>query len=978
VSASPDLDVGRLEADLRATVAGEVRFGDGDRALYATDGSNYRQVPIGVVIPRTVDDVLATIAACRAHGAPLLSRGGGTSLAGQCCNVAVVVDWSKYVHAVLSIDAEAKTARVQPGCVLDDLRRAAAPHGLTFGPDPATHDHCTLGGMIGNNSCGVHSVMAGRTADNVISLDVATYDGARFTVGATDQNEFAAFVAAGGRRGEFYAALARLRDTYADEIRSRYPKIPRRVSGYNLDELLPENGFNVARALVGPEGTCVTVLEAELRLIDDPPAKSLLVLGYPDVYCAGDHIPQVMAAGPTGCEGIDRRLFDRTRELGLHPEAIKLMPDGDGWLIVEFGGATKDESDANARELMRALARDKAAPAMKLFDDAAEEHKIWEVRESGLGATAHEPGGVNTWPGWEDSAVAPEDVGSYLGDLRRLYERYDFDAALYGHFGQGCIHTRINFDLLTTEGIATFRSFMDDASDLVVSYGGSLSGEHGDGQARAELLPKMYGDKLVEAFREFKAIWDPDGRMNPGKVVDANPLDSELRLGADFAPWEPVTFFGYPDDEHSFARAGGLRCVGVGKCRREDGGTMCPSYMVTREEKDSTRGRARLLFEMLRGDVITDGWRSEAVRDALDLCLACKGCLGDCPVNVDMATYKAEFLAHHYKQRIRPRAHYSMGWLPTLARIASKSPRLVNGLAHAPILETIAKRVGGVDQARTIPRFARRTLRHRARPARTGGRPVVLWADTFTNYFDPDIGVSAIDVLEHAGFEVTIPRQTLCCGLTWISTGQLSVAKKQVRRSVDALAPVVRRGVPVVGLEPSCTAVFRHDLTELFPNDQDARRVRDHTFTLAEALEKYAPDWQPPRMPASAIVQGHCHQKAVMRMEADERLLAAAGVDAELLDSGCCGLAGNFGFEAGHYDVSIACADRVLVPAVRNASQDCIVMADGFSCRTQIGETTSRRALHLAEVLAMAIHQAEPGVVPSGRPESTTRRAGFP
>lgn len=951
------LDVAALERDLTAVVDGEVRFGDGDRALYATDASNYRQVPIGVVVPRSVDDVLATMETCRIHDAPVLSRGGGTSLAGQCCNVAVVIDWSKYLRRVIDVDPDTKTARVEPGCVLDDLRHASERHGLTFAPDPATHDHNTLGGMIGNNSCGVHSVMGGRTADNVVSLDVLTYDGLRMTVGETPDVELARIIAGGGRRGDVYQRLRALRDRCADKIRERYPDIPRRVSGYNLDELLPERGFQVARALVGTEGTCVAVLGAEVRLVDSPPARSLLVLGYEDVYAAGNHVPEVMAAGPIGCEGIDRKLFHLTEQLGLHPEAVQLMPDGEGWLIVEFGGETKADSDAQAKKLMKELGKDAHAPTMKLFDNRVDEEKIWAVRESGLGATAHQPAGPDSWPGWEDSAVPPDRVGDYLHDLRELYDRFDYEAALYGHFGQGCIHTRIDFDMVTASGVAKFRDFVEEASTLVLSYGGSLSGEHGDGQARAELLPKMFGDELVAAFRDFKAIWDPDNRMNPGKVVDPNPLDGQLRLGANYAPWEPVTFFRYPDDEHSFAHAGGLRCVGVGKCRREGGGTMCPSFMVTHEEQHSTRGRARLLFEMMQGEVITDGWRSDAIREALDLCLACKGCFGDCPVNVDMATYKAEFLAHHYTHRLRPAAHYSMGWLPVAARAAARMPRTVNALTHTPGIAALAKRIGGVDPHREIPRFAASTMREQLAPRlrERGRRRVLLWPDTFTNHFSPEIGVAAHEVLDDAGFDVVLPAPNLCCGLTWISTGQLKTARRVLHRTVDALAPELRQGTLVVGLEPSCTAVFRHDLHELFPNDQDACRLRDQTRTLAELLRDETDGWSAPQSGGDAIVQAHCHHRAVMGTDPDMALLHAAGVDAELLDSGCCGLAGNFGFERGHHDVSIACAERVLLPAVRAAPSTTTVVADGFSCRTQIAENSDRRAVHLAEVLAAGL-----------------------
>ena len=632
-----------LEADLRRAVGGEVRFDAGSRALYATDGSNYRQVPIGVVVPRTLDDVFATVATCRAHGAPLLSRGGGTSLAGQCCNVAVVIDFSKYLHAIRALEPDARYARVEPGLVLDDLRGAAERFHLTFGPDPSTHNHCTLGGMIGNDSCGVHSMMAGRTADNVRRLRVLTYDGTELWVGPTDDAALSAATREPGRRGDIYRSLVSIRDRYGDLVRQRFPRIPRRVSGYNLDELLPEDGFNVARALVGTEGTCVVVLEAEVRLVESPPGRTLVVLGYPDVFQAGDHVPEIREFEPIGLEGIDRFLVEDMKKKGLHPERLKLLPDGHGFLLVEFGGADRAEADANAHRMMAALSRRSDAPSMKLYDDPYEEGIVWKVRESGLGATARVPGERDTWEGWEDSAVSPERLGEYLRKLKGLYQKYGYEGALYGHFGQGCVHTRITFDLATAQGVQTYRAFVEEAADLVVSLGGSLSGEHGDGQSRGELLPKMFGEELVGAFREYKRTWDPDWKMNPGKKIDPYPLDSNLRLGPGFTELWPKTAFRFPEDEGKFGRVA-TRCVGVGECRRMEGGVMCPSYRATREEKHSTRGRARLLHEMLVGDPLQKGWSSPAVDEALHLCLACKGCKSDCPMNVDMATYKAEFL----------------------------------------------------------------------------------------------------------------------------------------------------------------------------------------------------------------------------------------------------------------------------------------------------------------------------------------------
>ncbi|MGH9470132.1 MAG: FAD-binding and (Fe-S)-binding domain-containing protein, partial [Terriglobia bacterium] len=641
------IDGAQLERQLRAETQAEVRFDAGSRALYATAAGNYRQTPIGVVIPRSEQDLVTSVALCRQFGAPIVARGGGTSLAGQTCNVAVVLDISKYLRAILELDDARKRARVQPGVVLDDLRNAAEKHHLTFAPDPSTHSHCTLGGMIGNNSCGVHSVMGGKTVDNLESMRVLTYDGLEFEAGPTSEAELEHIISAGGRLGQIYSALKNLRDRYADLIRQRYPKIPRRVSGYNLDSMLPENDFHVGRALVGSEGTCVTVLEATLRLVDSPPARSVLVLGYPDIYSAGDHVSHVLTFRPIGLEGLDDRLIDDIKKKHKATNDLQLLPKGGGWLVVEFGGKTREESDSFARKAIEELKKQSHPPDMRVYDSKEQEERLRELRESGLGATAWVPGAPPTWEGWEDAAVHPDKLGDYLRAFRKLLDRYEYGCDLYGHFGQGCVHTRIDFDLESQPGIEKYRAFTREAAELVVSFGGSLSGEHGDGQSRAELLPIMYGEDLVNAFREFKRIWDPEWKMNPGKIVDPYRRDENLRLGAQYEPWRPHTAFKYPDDSGTFAHAA-LRCVGIGNCRREEGGTMCPSYMVTREEKDSTRGRSRLLFEMLRGEVIHGGWREESVFDALDLCLSCKGCKGDCPVNVDMAMYKAEFLSHYY------------------------------------------------------------------------------------------------------------------------------------------------------------------------------------------------------------------------------------------------------------------------------------------------------------------------------------------
>ncbi len=944
-TASFDLDARSLEQDLRRALDGEVRFSDGDRALYATGGSNYRMLPIGVVLPRTVDDVLETVRLCREYEAPLLSRGGGTSLAGQCCNVAVMVDFSKYLNRVLEIDPERKLARVEPGTILDDLRREAETHGLTFGPDPSTHDHCTLGGMIGNNSCGVRSVMAQfngpgpRMSDNVHELDVVLYDGRRLRLREGSSGD-----------AELDRRLTELRDRYADLVRARYPKIPRRVSGFNLDDLLPENGFDVAAAVVGTESTCATILEATVHLVDSPPCRSLVVLGYENAYEAAEHVPAVLEHEPTGLEGVDEVLIRDMTMVGLHVHDLSQLPEGHGFLLVELGGDTVEEADDKARKLI-AAAKD-ATTGTKLYDDPEQEEHVWAVREAGLGATAFIPGKPDTYEGWEDAAVPPERLGSYLRQLRELAGQYGYESALYGHYGQGCVHARWNFDLTSKPGIAKWRRFLDDAADLVVSLGGSISGEHGDGQSKAELLPKMFGDELVEAFREFKSIWDPAWKMNPGKVVDPYPIASNLRLGPDYAPPQPSTHFAYPDDGGSFAHAT-VRCIGIGKCRHLDGGVMCPSFMVTREEMHSTRGRARLLWEMLNGAELTM-WRSDAVDEALDLCLSCKGCTNDCPVSVDLPTLKAEYLSRRYKRRLRPRPAYAFGLIDQAARVASKVPGLANAISGTPLFKAAAD----IHPARQVPEFAPVTFKEwfARRPLRNGGgRRVILWADTFTNYLEPQVGVAAVEALEDAGFHVVVPHGHLCCGRPLYDYGMLDLAEAYLRKVLSRLGAEIRAGTPVVGIEPSCAAVFKDELVKLWPNDEDAKRLCRQTFHFSEFLAEHAEDWQPPQLHRKALLHGHCHQQATGGTGPDRQLLERMGLEVEELDAGCCGMAGGWGYEHGHYDVSVAAAERVLLPKVREASPDELVVTDGFSCRSQIEQAgTGRRALHVAQVLALA------------------------
>ncbi len=926
----------------------------GSRALYATDASNYRMPPIGVVVPRHIDELVEIHRVCREHAAPIVLRGAGTSLAGQGCNRAVLIDFSKYLHHVIELDPDRRLARVLPGCVLDHLRETASEYGLTFGPDPSTHAYCTFGGMLGNNSCGRHSVQAEfhgpgpRVSDNLVELEVLTYRGERLRIGPGGV----------GAPGQVAARLRSLAQANADEIRARYPQIPRRVSGYNLDELLPENGFEVARSLVGTESTCVTILEATLELIPQPPCVSLVAVGYPDKFRTGDHVTLAREHRPISIEGMDATLIDDMTLLGIHRRDRSMLPDGRGWLLVEFGGETKDESDAKARALMRDLEQDGHPPSgMKLYDDPDSERHIWQVREAGLGATAFVPGKEDTHEGWEDSAVPPEQIGEYLRRLSQLADRYGYVSSLYGHYGQGCVHARWNFDLVTKPGIAKFRRWLDEASDLVIELGGSISGEHGDGQARGELLPKMFGPELIGAFEEFKSIWDPDWKMNPGKVVKPYRVDENLRLGADYEPWRPQVKFGYPRDHGDFAHAT-VRCVGVGKCRTPGGvDVMCPSFMATREEMHSTRGRARLLFEMLEGEVITDGWQSNEVMEALDLCLACKGCTNECPTGVDMPTYKAEFLHNRWKHRLRPRHAYAFGLIDQVSRVASRAPRVVNFLTRTPPFAQGVKLAAGMTQEREVPEFAPLTLQRwfarRGGTTNPDGRKVVLFPDTFNNHMHTDVGVAAVEALEAAGWQVIVPEGHICCGRPLYDYGFLDLAERYLRRSLDQLREWYREGIPIVGLEPSCVAVFKDELGKLLPHDDDAKRLADSTFHFPEFFERFGVE--PPPLRRKAFLWGHCHHKATGGIDPEVQLLRRMGVEVETLDGGCCGLAGSWGFEAGHYEISMQCGEQGLLPRVRELDEATIVVADGFSCKTQIEQGgTGRRALHVAQVLKLA------------------------
>ncbi|MHA4815125.1 FAD-binding and (Fe-S)-binding domain-containing protein [Streptomyces aculeolatus] len=965
------VDVVALERRLRDAVRGEVGFRTRDRALVTMDASNYRSVPLGVVAPRDADDVAAALAVCREYGAPVVARGGGTSIAGNAVGVGVVLDFTRHLNRLVDLDPGTRTAVVQPGLVLDRLRNAAADHGLTFGPDPSTHSRCTIGGMVGNNSCGSHSVAWGTTADNVRDLDVVTYRGRAVRLERDlgvlpGLEEFVARNLAALRTG---GHAGRVPDRGADAggpagaaapgVRDGgaapgWPDLPRRISGYALDALLPEHGPDLARAFTGSEGTLAVLTGATVRLVEAPPARALAVLGYADESAAAEAAAGLLPLRPLTVEGMAADLV---------PDAHAL-PRGGAWLFVETGGDTPAAARAAADGVCRAAdAVDHAVVA-----DPAAQRTLWRIREDASGTATRMPDGSEAWPGWEDCAVPPARLGAYLREFRALLAAHRLRGLPYGHFGDGCIHVRIDFDLLTAGGVARFREFSGELADLVVAHGGSLSGEHGDGRARSELLPAMYGDELVGLFRGFKDLWDPDDALNPGVIARPAPLDAGLRFAP--LPRGPVPVeFGYPHDgpEGGDFAAAVRRCVGVAKCRNPAGspGVMCPSFRATGEERHSTRGRARLLHEMLAGEVITDGWRSEEVREALDLCLSCKGCRSDCPVDVDMATYKAEFLHHHYAGRRRPMAHYAMGRLPQWLRLtaALRAAGAANALAGVGPLAAVAKRVAGLAGERAIPPIARVPLTRSLGRGVDADPDVLLWPDTFTNYLSPEAGTAAVRVLRAAGLRVGLPRGAgrVCCGLTYVSTGQLDQARKVMRRTLDALEPAGGDGAagtaadaagpPLVVLEPPCAAALKTDLVELLPDDERAPRLAARVRTFAEALETAAPDWTPPHLDRPVTGQTHCHQHAILGDAAERRLMAKAGLEGGLA-AGCCGLAGNFGFERGHYEVSAACAEDQLLPAVRSAPQNAAVVADGYSCRTQLDQLAGIRARHLAELLA--------------------------
>jgi FAD/FMN-containing dehydrogenase/Fe-S oxidoreductase len=927
-----------LVASLRDVIDGQVDDSTRRRAEYSSDASNYRVVPMAVAFPRTSDDLSAIVGWARETGSALTMRGGGTSVAGNAVGPGVVVDTSRHLTQVLSLDPDQRIARVQPGVVLADLQAAAARFGLRFGPDPSTQARATIGGMIGNNACGPRAVAYGRTADNVISLDVVDGTGRAFSAGLGTAPVPALHDVVGARLGVIRTELGRFR---------------RQGSGYGLEHLLPEHGERLAQALVGSEGTLCVVTQAELRLVPREAEPALVVLGYPTMADAADASLLVLGQRPLALEGLDARLVDVVRR-NRGPGSVPELPRGVGWLMVETGGATGAEAAARARAVVDGA----GALDARVVPAGPEAVALWRIREDGAGLAGRTPAGDPAWPGWEDAAVPPERLGRYLREFEALMADYGVVGLPYGHFGDGCIHVRLNLPLDDRYGGAVARRFLEDAARLVASHGGSLSGEHGDGRARSELLPLMYSAAAIETFAAVKSVLDPDDILNPGLIVRPRPLDEDLR--------RPAARSLHASGGMAFRLDGGdltqafHRCVGVGKCRADTaltGGFMCPSFVATRDEKDSTRGRARVLQEAVNGTLVIGGLPAPEVAEALELCLSCKACSSDCPAGVDIAMYKSEVLYRTFRRRLRPRAHYALGWLPRWLRVARAAPVLANRALSVSPLRSLLLFAAGIDARRSVPGLARRPVRSwrrsRAGAPLTSSEPgVVLWVDSFTTGFDPEIAVAAGELLRAAGYRVSLPSRSVCCGLPWITTGQLGGARRRLRRLLDVLSPLASQGMPIVGLEPSCVAVLRSDLLELLPDDPRSSALAANVVTVAELLDAPTPKegWRPDLSGVRVVAQPHCHQHAVMGYAADQGVLEACGADVTTV-TGCCGMAGNFGMERGHYEVSVAIAEHSLLPALRG-NPDAVLVADGFSCRTQAADLAGVAGTHLAQLLA--------------------------
>jgi FAD/FMN-containing dehydrogenase/Fe-S oxidoreductase len=949
----PDARAARLERALRQQVRGEVRFDHKSRLLYSTDASLYQIMPAGVVLPRDADDVRAAHRLAAEHGVPVLPRGGGTALAGQTVGSALVLDFGKYMNRVLKVDPDRRRARVQPGVRLDRLNRAAASHGLHFGPDPATIRQCCLGGMIGNNSCGARSLAYGKTGDHVHTLDCVLHDGASARFGPVARDAVAAMP---GREGEIAREVLGILEPHRDSVLARYPKIPRRVSGYNFDAMLEAPELTLAQLVVGSEGTLATITEAELGLVPLPGARALVLLSFRGRWDSMDAIPEILPeAGLSALEIVDSRVLQGARELfEFRATAALVEPDALGVLFCEFSGDTAEEVSALAHDFAGRAPRLPGTPVPGVFLDPKVQTAAWALRQAATGLLYRTTPTRDIKPQEfvEDTGIPPEKLGAYTRRFEEIVNRHGTTLGFFGHAGHGCLHIRVDLNLKRGDDVRRMQAIAGDIAALVVEFGGSLSGEHGDGLARSEFLPLMFGAEVMELHRRVKHVFDPEGRMNPGgKIVPPHQrMSDNLRFGEAYAARAPETWFDYSED-------GGWdkaveKCNGMAVCRKLDAGTMCPSFMVTLEEEHTVRGRANALREAMRGNL--PGMRSEEVVEALDLCLQCKACKTECPVGVDMARYKAEFLAQHFRETGTPKEALFFGRIHDFAKAGGIAPGLAN--LGSSLFGGAMKAAAHVDPRRKLPTFDSRPFRRGWRGGPSGDkRPaVILFDDTFHNFFQSGPLRATAAVLDRAGFRVVIPRRQVCCGRAAISKGLLDHARDKQRELIDVLAPEVERGARIVGVEPSCILTLRDELPDL-TRDPRAKAIAGAAMMLEEFLLS-VPGWKPGRLERRAVVHGHCHQKAIVGMEPTREVLGRVeGLDFTILDSGCCGMAGSFGYERGHYEVSKAAGERVLFPAVRGARPDDLVVAPGFSCRSQIGDfCEGRKAIHTAELLAMA------------------------
>ena len=958
-----------LIQQLVADLDGECDFSAAGVALYTSDASNYRQIPLGVVYPKSSDDIVRVCRLCQQHAIPVLMRGGGTSQNGQCVNEALVLDCSRYMTRVIDIDVENQTALVEPGIICDSLKAHAEQYGLTFGPDPATHSRCTLGGMIGNNSCGPRSMLAGKTVENVLELEVLTSDGARFWVGPTSDEELAGILEAGDRKASLYTELLSIRDEYATLIREKYPSIKRRVSGYNLDQLLPENGFNVARALVGSEGTCVSVLRARVRLITNPKHKKLIILGYDDIFLAGDSVATILPFSPIAMEGLDWNIVGGLIERKLRQREVGLLPEGRAWMLVELADQSSNALQTRCDKFISAMQASTLIKSVMPVNDKQSATDIWSIREQGASATALSINANESDPivGWEDTAVDPLRLGDYLRAFQELIDKYGYSTSLYGHFGDGCIHARITFDTRTADGVAKWRQFSEDIARLIVSFGGSLSGEHGDGQAKAEFLPILFGDELMQAFKRFKAAWDPDKRMNPGKLIDAYRMDENLRFGPDYKTPEVDTTLHFREDPRGFGRSS-ERCIGMGKCRSHSG-AMCPSYQATGEERYSTRGRAHLLHELVRGDILREGWQTDAIADSMDHCLSCKACKSECPTQVDIAAYKAEFMHKHHESRRRPLHHYVFGYVGTLLPYLSKFPRLVNILQSASLGKRFASKALDISREKSLPALSTLIFKdwlaknshsqdaHFYWIGKEDNHPIVLWTDSINSHYRPNILISAITVLSKSGYRVAIARKHFCCGRPLYEYGFLTQAKRHLEAILDTFYKHLPNSSSVVVLEPSCLSVFKDELLRQYPDDERAIALAERSVTISDILVKNGIKLK--QSYDNGLLHLHCHGKSLKLEKNDRHLLDMCIKNIQEVETGCCGMAGAYGMSSKTRSIATKLFNRQLNPAISASSDNTIVVTDGFSCSSQITDHTDRKALHPVEVFESCLPRTE-------------------